>query len=240
MACAHDLAAERTIPHRPRKTSRGLSNTHQIFTAGAQGISGIACALTGRGALGRASIRVGSSSTTGPCHAARQGEGIVARTLNRLIVAAAGTLMVVIGLQVVPYGRSHVNPPVLAEPEWDATSTRDLAKRACFDCHSNETQWPAYAHVAPMSWLIVRDVREGRQALNFSEWSRPQKEAGEAAEVVANGEMPLFGYRLMHRGARLTPVEREQLERGLARTLGMAHSVDSGCDRYFGAGVGVL
>ncbi len=74
-----------------------------------------------------------------------------------------------VAIQFVPYGGDHVNPPVGAEPIWDSPGTRTLAKQACFDCHSNETVWPAYSRVAPVSWLIQHDVAEGRAVLNFSE-----------------------------------------------------------------------
>ena len=123
-------------------------------------------------------------------------------------------------IQVVPYGRDHANPPAGAEPAWDSPDTRALAKQACFDCHSNETEWPAYSRVAPVSWLIQHDVSEGRAALNFSEWQRPQEEATEAAAEVREGEMPLPIYRLMHAHARLSAADRDQLARGLERTLG--------------------
>jgi hypothetical protein len=61
-------------------------------------------------------------------------------------------------IQLVPFGRDHTNPVVTAEPRWDSPVTRELADRACFDCHSNETEWPWYAGVAPVSWLVYRDV----------------------------------------------------------------------------------
>jgi mono/diheme cytochrome c family protein len=124
-----------------------------------------------------------------------------------------------LAVQLVPYGRNHTNPPKIAEPPWDSPETRALARRACFDCHSNETQWPAYASVAPASWLVQRDVDAGRAALNFSEWQRPQKEAHEAAEKVQEGEMPLAVYTMMHPEARLTATERSALAQGLAKTL---------------------
>jgi mono/diheme cytochrome c family protein len=129
-------------------------------------------------------------------------------------------LAVLVAIQVVPYGRRHANPGGGSEPAWDSATTRALASRACFDCHSNETKWPAYAHVAPASWLVQHDVEDGRAALNFSEWDRPYKEAGEAAEVVRKQEMPPLSYLLMHRDARMTVLEREQLARGLAGTIG--------------------
>lgn len=135
------------------------------------------------------------------------------RSLGFLVVAF-------IALQVIPYGHARSNPPVLAGPTWDSPATRSLAKQACFDCHSNETEWPLYSRVAPVSWLIQRDVVEGREHLNFSEWQRPQREAAEAAEKVLEGEMPLGIYRLMHAHARLSDADRQRLARGLEQTLG--------------------
>ena len=125
-----------------------------------------------------------------------------------------------LAMQFVPYGRAHANPPVLGEPAWDSPQTRALAARACFDCHSNQVNWPVYSHVAPVSWLVQRDVEEARAHLNFSEWTRPQDDADEAGEEVREGEMPLKIYTLMHAHARLTDAEREQLAAGLERTLG--------------------
>jgi mono/diheme cytochrome c family protein len=124
-------------------------------------------------------------------------------------------------LQAVPYGRAHRNPPVVAEPSWDRPETRALAVRACYDCHSNETKWPWYSHVAPISWLVQRDVDQGRTALNFSEWNRGQKEAHEAAETVQEGEMPLRAYLFAHPEAHLSGSERQSLVLGLSATLGL-------------------
>jgi hypothetical protein len=123
-------------------------------------------------------------------------------------------------IQFVPFGRAHSNPPVQMEPQWDSPQTRELAKRACFDCHSNETAWPWYSNVAPMSWLVQRDVEEGRSKLNFSEWDRPQKEAHEAAEQVQKGEMPLWFYVPLHPQANLSAEEKQMLIRGLQASTG--------------------
>jgi mono/diheme cytochrome c family protein len=141
---------------------------------------------------------------------------------DRRFWGRAGLVLVLafVAIQFVPYGRDHVNPPVGAEPSWDSSETRALARQACFDCHSNETEWPAYSSVAPISWLIQHDVSEGRAVLNFSEWQRRQEEAKEAAEEVLEGEMPLRMYQLIHAHARLSAADRERLARGLERTLG--------------------
>ena len=121
--------------------------------------------------------------------------------------------------QAVPYGRSHTNPPVQAEPRWDSQVTRTLAQRACFDCHSNLTTWPWYSNVAPVSWLVQRDVDGGRSALNFSEWNTPQDGAGDAVEAVQGGSMPPWFYTILHPKAGLSASDKQALMNGLAATL---------------------
>jgi hypothetical protein len=134
------------------------------------------------------------------------------------VAAVLGGIFVLV--QLVPYGWSRTNPPVRAEPAWDAPRTRELFFRACADCHSNQTEWPWYSKIAPVSWLVVRDVEVGRSHFNVSEWDRPQEDAGEAAEEVRDGEMPLPIYLPAHPEARLSAAEKAELVRGLAATFG--------------------
>lgn len=133
---------------------------------------------------------------------------------------AIGVVLLLLAIQTVPYGRHHANPPVRMEPVWDGRETRELARRACFDCHSNETIWPWYANLAPVSWLLQRDVDAGRTTLNFSEWSGRQREARESAKTVRQGEMPPWFYKVLRPYARLTPEDRQALIRGLDATFG--------------------
>ena len=140
------------------------------------------------------------------------------KRIIRLVVLSLAVLFVLI--QFVPYGRNHTNPPGRVEPAWDSPQTRALAARACYDCHSNETVWPWYSHVAPASWLVQRDVDHGRSKLNFSAWDRPQEDADEAAEMVQKGKMPLSYYLPAHPSARLSDAERQALIAGLTATLG--------------------
>ena len=125
-----------------------------------------------------------------------------------------------VAIQAVPYGRAHDNPPVLSEPRWDSEATRDLVVSACFDCHSNETVWPWYTNIAPVSWLTTRDVDEGRDELNFSEWGSSEQETDELVESVLDGEMPPFYYGWAHPSARLDDAETQQLIDGLRATFG--------------------
>jgi len=145
------------------------------------------------------------------------GKNQISRTILRLIIILACALLLI---QLVPYGRSHTNPPVVQEPAWDSPATRSMAKTACFDCHSNETEWPWYANIAPASWLVQRDVGEGRLNLNFSEWGTGgQMDAGKVAEVIRQGEMPPFQYTLIHKEARLSAAVREQFAAGMQKSL---------------------
>ncbi len=140
------------------------------------------------------------------------------KKIRRWIVAAFAFLLVAI--QFIPYGRDHTNPPVTAAVTWDSVETESLVRGACFDCHSNETRWPWYSHVAPASWLVQSDVDEGRKKLNFSEGNL--KEIEEVAEVVSEGEMPPWFYRPAHRKARLSAERKQALVRGIHATFGDA------------------
>jgi hypothetical protein len=120
-------------------------------------------------------------------------------------------LLAAVLIQFVPFGHTHTNPPATGEPAWDSPQTRELIHRACFDCHSNESVWPWYSHVAPVSWLVQRDVNDGRSHLNFTEWDHPQKHAKDVVEQVKEGEMPPWFYLPMHANARLSPDDVSEL-----------------------------
>ena len=138
---------------------------------------------------------------------------MTAKSLLKKLMYALASVAVLI--QLVPYGRQHENPPVRQEPQWDSATTRELIRRTCFDCHSNETVWPWYSHVAPVSWLVQRDVEAGRRHLNFSEWDRPQRHAKDAPDEVRNSAMPLPIYLPLHAEARLSKSEKQTLIDGL-------------------------
>ncbi|WP_018467578.1 heme-binding domain-containing protein [Calidithermus timidus] len=122
--------------------------------------------------------------------------------------------------QMVPYGRDHSNPPVQIEPAWDSPKTREMFMSACGDCHSNQTRWPWYSHIAPISWLVQYDVEKGRAELNVSEWGLGENEGEEVVEAVLEGYMPPKLYTLMHPEARFTPEELQTFLAGLRATFG--------------------
>ncbi|MEQ1760470.1 MAG: heme-binding domain-containing protein [Vicinamibacterales bacterium] len=126
--------------------------------------------------------------------------------MRTLLRTALVLFVIAITIQAVPVTRD--NPPVTGTVDAPTPIAATL-RRACFDCHSNETVWPWYSRVAPASWLVARDVHEGRQHLNFSTWtslnsSDRRKIAGEIAEEVEKGAMPPGIYTPLHPEARLS------------------------------------
>ena len=132
------------------------------------------------------------------------------RHLKRLGIA----LLFLFGLiQFYPVTRE--NPPLGKGLEAPA-EVAAILRRACYDCHSNETRWPWYAYIAPASWLVAHDVEEGRAELNFSIFgeygdSKRASKASEAVEEIEEGHMPPEQYLLLHSEARITPEELEKL-----------------------------
>lgn len=160
-------------------------------------------------------------AATGPVDAtvsARMGVGAV---------ALAGVLTFVL-IQFVPYGRSHSSPAGTGEPDWATPQTRELMVNACFSCHSNEVEYPPYASVAPISWMVQRHVDEGREAVNFSNFATDPGEADESIDVIEEGEMPppYFTRFGLHPEANLTDAEMAELIAGLRATPGMTEGGD--------------
>jgi hypothetical protein len=137
------------------------------------------------------------------------------RRARRIRIALLSLVVLFAAIQLVPYGRDHTNPRVIEEPPWISAEARRVAVTACFDCHSNETRWPWYSNVAPVSWFIQGDVDEGREALNFSEWNRSQPDANESEDTIRDGEMPPRFYLLLHPDAALSDDDQELLIRAI-------------------------
>lgn len=142
-----------------------------------------------------------------------------------VIVAVMG--IVVLGfvvLQLIPGSSINAkfaspgNPPVTNTIKWDSPETEKLARAACFDCHSNETVYPWYSNVAPISWLVNKDINEGRRELNFSTSRR--FEGDEMIREIKRGTMPMSIYLPMHPAANLTAEQKQQLMAGLLATFG--------------------
>jgi hypothetical protein len=129
--------------------------------------------------------------------------------------AAIGVVVVLVAMQLVPVGVT--NPPVESDIP-TSPEVKAVLRRACYDCHSNETVWPWYSRIAPISWLAAWDVHEGRAELNFSTWNQyttqeQVKKLKESWEKVQEGEMPPWYYLPVHRDAGLSAEDRILLQR---------------------------
>jgi cytochrome c553 len=149
--------------------------------------------------------------------------GTGGRSWRRILLWVIGIAVIAfIVIQFIPYGRSsHSNPAATNPFQWTDPQAETIARTSCYDCHSNETEWWWATNIAPFSWLVQRDVDEGRENLNFSE-SDGLPPASQVAEVVNEGEMPPFQYTIIHSDAKLTDAEKQTLiagyEAGLAKS----------------------
>lgn len=137
------------------------------------------------------------------------------KAISIALIAAA------VAIQFIPYGKDHTNPPVVSEPQWDSPRTKELFTRACADCHSNETKYPWYSNIAPVSWLVAHDIEEGREKFNVSMLGVQKKnKVKDAADEVKEGEMPMWFYTIPHPEAKLNSNEKQELISGLEKTFG--------------------
>ena len=120
--------------------------------------------------------------------------------------------VVLIGIQFIPVERT--NPPVPSDIDAPA-NIKAIFKKACYDCHSNETNWAWYTKVAPVSFITVKDVEDGRKKLNFSEWgnytNKTKKIIDEIWKEVREEQMPPWQYRVLHSEAKLSQEEKDAI-----------------------------
>jgi hypothetical protein len=148
-----------------------------------------------------------------------EGAPVKQRSWKKIVLWVLVGGIVAFGLiQLVPYGHATANPPVVKEPNWDTAQTRELAKKACFDCHSNETKRWWATKIAPFSWLAQADVSGARDKLNFSDW-HGGSDLEELQQAISSGSMPPLQYTLAHPNAKLSDAEKQQLIDGLMATI---------------------
>jgi hypothetical protein len=157
------------------------------------------------------------------------------QVLKRVLLALA---IVFVAIQFVPFGWWHDNPPVVDDAPWPDAAAASVARSSCYACHSNETDWPLYSYVAPMSWLVRNDVESGRDEFNFSDWDRSEGDADKAVEVIQEGSMPPDRYTLAHRDASLSAEEQDVLVSALLAMGGEDTRGRGGDDDNSGPGGG--
>ena len=129
------------------------------------------------------------------------------------------SLIVIALIQFIPVDRT--NKPVDQKVNFVSVfntppNVKSILKNACYDCHSNETVYPDYAYVAPISWSIKNHITEGREHLNFSEWGNFNQDLKKSmlqnsVRTIKDYTMPSPGYIAQHPEANLTSAERTLL-----------------------------
>jgi hypothetical protein len=131
------------------------------------------------------------------------------------VVKYSGLVVVLLCIAIQFIQPNRINPPSNPASSFEAVANPGpevaaIVRRSCYDCHSNNTIWPWYSHIAPVSWLVADDVKEGRTHLNFSEWGFYSPEISktrlkEMCNEVKSGGMPLRMYTIIHSNASLSP-----------------------------------
>ncbi len=138
------------------------------------------------------------------------------RLLRIILISLVGFLIII---QFIPNElpeSTSENQQDLFNVEQVPNNIRLSLTKACYDCHSNQTVYPWYSYIAPMSWLVAKDTRVGREKLNFSEWGNQKKRSkikslSEIAEEIENGNMPFPAYLIIHQDAKLNKNDKENL-----------------------------
>ena len=157
----------------------------------------------------------------------RREGGKFRRRLGGLVIILC---VVFLAIQLVPVTRSN---PTVESDLGASNDVNSILRRACYDCHSNETVWPWYSRLAPVSWALAYDVNKGRKALNYSTWMRltnkQQAEAiSESWEEVTEGKMPTWYYVALHPDAKLSPNDKSILREWAVATAGAARTEEHG------------
>ena len=144
------------------------------------------------------------------------------------IQLSAGLVILFTAIQTFPIWRLNPtldprNPPVRYRVEWSSSEAEEIMQDVCYTCHSNETEYPVYMRIAPLSWIAAQHVNEGRAHLNFSEQSLDTVDPNLLVAMIRADVMPPPVYRLTHPEANLTDTQKERLIQSILATFNRAN-----------------
>jgi hypothetical protein len=146
-----------------------------------------------------------------------------------LIKFSTGILIIFTLVQTFPIWRLNPtldprNPPVRYRVEWVSVDSENIMEKVCYTCHSNETEYPIYMRIAPLSWIAAQHVNEGRARLNFSEQALDTVDLNVLVAMIRADVMPPPLYRLTHPEANLTETQKERLIQSILSTFNRANT----------------
>jgi len=140
------------------------------------------------------------------------------RSLKKIALwTILGLIALFVLIQFVPYGRDHANAAETNPFQWSSPTAEAVAKKSCYDCHSNQTKWWWAVKLAPFSWLAQHDIDGAQEVFNFSEWDGSLTTAG--LQRAINDNMPPLQFTLLHPNAKLSDAEKQTLVRGFQASL---------------------
>ncbi|MEI6452935.1 MAG: heme-binding domain-containing protein [Actinomycetes bacterium] len=140
------------------------------------------------------------------------------RSLKKIALwTIVGLIALFVLIQFVPYGRDHTIKPATNPFKWSTPTAEAVAKKACYDCHSNETKWWWAVRIAPASWLAQNDIDGAREVFSFSDWNGAL--TTERLQNAINDNMPPLQFTLLHPNAKLNDAEKQTLVQGFQASL---------------------
>ena len=141
----------------------------------------------------------------------------MARIVNIIFIFV---LLVLLGIQFIPINKTN---PIITQDMQAPVEVKSILRTSCYNCHSNETKWPWYSNFAPVSWMIINDVSDARNKLNFSTWNKISFEKKEELmkdiwDEVRQEDMPLTLYTFIHPEAKLDILQKNIIKKWITGT----------------------
>lgn len=147
---------------------------------------------------------------------------------NKILLAILIVFIIIQFIQPARNNDGQVSPTDISNTYVIPKNVNTIFKNACYDCHSNNTNYLWYSNVQPIAWLIARDIKKGKEKLNFNEFgslsSRKQiSRLQEIENIIKAGKMPLPSYKLLHKNARITDDDNKTLIEWIEKTIKTIH-----------------
>lgn len=138
------------------------------------------------------------------------------RLIKKILLVLLIVFIAIQFIQPAPNTNGQVLPTDISKAVSIPENVQTIFRAACYDCHSNHTNYPWYTYVQPVGWILHNHITNGKKELNFSEFGsyatrRQQSKLKAIADQVKDNEMPLESYRFIHKKARLSKVEKAMI-----------------------------
>jgi len=136
------------------------------------------------------------------------------RLLKKILIGLLVVFIIIQFIQPVRNTSGQVLPTDISKTVSVPENVHQVLQRSCYDCHSNNTNYPWYNYMQPTAWILANHIKHGKRDLNFSDFGsysmrKQQSKLKAIADQIKDGEMPLYSYTLIHKNARLTKEQKD-------------------------------